>query len=281
VTPVTVPHARARAATVVAVGHGERLEEAARILTSIDQSGSLRCVLIPTDASPLAVETSEDLAVVRGVPPAYLNNAIAALRLSSLPTVVWWRGGPPERLEGAASLADRVILDAEEVEPLWARAMPLFTRTAFTDLRWARLTRWRRVLAHLFEVPSVRAAAFARLSVSGSDAAQCALFGGWLDGALGWAGRVPVERAIATDGAGLSAVALHGRDGDVAVKLLAGGACLAGEARADGTVVASRVVPAGDQHVAALLSEELGVRSRDRAFEQALSRVSQLTFGDA
>ena len=54
----------------------------------------------------------------------YLNNAVAALRLSSLPTAVWWRGGNPEMLEGVANLADRMILDAEEPADVWARALP-------------------------------------------------------------------------------------------------------------------------------------------------------------
>lgn len=283
-TAVPAPHARARAATLVVVGPSERLAEAAGILMAADQDGSFRCVLIPTGTdTTLDVETSDDLALVRGIAPAHLNNAIAALRLSSLPTVVWWRGGPPDRLEGTASLADRVVLDAEDAEPLWARAAPLFSRTALTDLRWARLTRWRAVLAHLFDLPRVRdtAASITGLSMAGGDAAQCALFGGWLDTSLGWDGRVPMTRQLQPSGPGLVSVRLDSPDGDVELRLLPGGACLASEARAEGAVLASRVVPAGDESVATLLSEELRIRSRDLAFERALSRIPDLAFRDA
>jgi glucose-6-phosphate dehydrogenase assembly protein OpcA len=271
--------ARARVATLVAVGPPERLIEAARVLAEADQAGSLRCVLIPTEAGvALDVDATDDLATVEGVPPEYLNNAIAALRLSSLPTVIWWRGGRPDRLDGAALLADRVVLDAEEPGPLWTRATRLFSRTAITDLRWARLTRWRGVLAHLFDVPQVRAAAasFTRLSLEGRDPAQCALLGGWLDASLGWEGRVAIERRDGGSRAGLAAVRLHGADGDVDLRLLTSGACISSEARAGGAVVASRVVSAGDQRLPALISEELRLRSRDLAFERALSRVPDL-----
>ena len=93
---------------------------------------------------------------IGGLRPEYVNNAIAGVRLSSLPTVVWWRGGRPEGLDGVATLADRVVLDAEDPWPLWARTPPLFEHTAFTDMRWARLTRWRAAMAHFFDLPEVR-----------------------------------------------------------------------------------------------------------------------------
>ena len=53
---------------------------------------------------------------------------------------------------GLASLADRVILDADDPWPVWSRIPPLFEQTAFTDLRWAGLTRWRAALAHFFDL---------------------------------------------------------------------------------------------------------------------------------
>lgn len=270
------PHARARALTLVAVGPPDRLIEAAGVLTSGDQAGSLRCVLIPIETgATLPVPPTDDLAVVKGLSPRYLNNAVAALRLSSLPTVVWWRGGPPDRLEGVASLADRVVLDAEEPEPLWARSAALFSRTAITDLRWAKLTRWRAVMAHLFDLPQVRAAAssFTSLSISGRDEAQCALFGGWLDASLGWHDRVPISRSDTDSPAALAGARLLGPGVQLDVRLLSNGACLASEARLGGEVVASRVVPAGDERLAALMWQELRVRSRDPAFERALGRL--------
>ena len=81
---------------------------------------------------------------------------MAALRLSSLPAVVWWRGGSVEALDDLANLADRLVLDTPDPDDVWARADTLFERTALTDLRWTRLTRWRAALAHLFDLSHVR-----------------------------------------------------------------------------------------------------------------------------
>ena len=88
--------------------------------------------------------------------PQYVDNAVAALRLSSLPTLVWFRGGSQDLLGELAQLADRVVLD--EIDPLasWKQSLTLLDRTAFSDLRWARLTRWRTLMAHFFDIPRVR-----------------------------------------------------------------------------------------------------------------------------
>ena len=47
--------------------------------------------------------------------PRYLNNAVAALRLSSLPALVWWRGGSLDALDDLADLADRLVLDTDRM----------------------------------------------------------------------------------------------------------------------------------------------------------------------
>ena len=108
---------------------------------------------------------------LHGLTPAFFNNAVAALRLSSLPTLVWWRGGRPDTLDGLADLAERIVLDDDAPEPIWARAVTLFEDTAFSDLRWARLTQWRAMMAHFFDIPEVLAATsdFSRLTIAASD----------------------------------------------------------------------------------------------------------------
>jgi len=270
----TLPRARARAATLVVVGPPDRLVEAADALRDADQAGSYRCVLMSTEPGTVtAVDGSDDLVAVDSIRPEYLNNAIAALRLSSLPTVIWWRGGPPDRLDDVAPLADRVVLDAPDAGPLWRRATTLFARTAMTDVRWARLTRWRAAMAHLFDLPQVRdaVARFTRLTVAGRDEAQCALFGGWLRSSLG--GTHQFEASLVGGQAPLERVTLEGPDSAVHLSLLSSGACIGAEVRVEGRTVASRVVAAGDQRLAALLSEELRIRSRDLAFERAVSAV--------
>lgn len=263
-----------RSGTLIIVGPAARLAEARASLGGINEAVSVRVVLISTSpSSPIPLQTDDDVATIDGLPLGYLNNAIAALRLSSLPSVVWWRGGPPDALAGVATLADRVVLDAEHPEPLWDRAPDLFERTALTDVRWARLTRWRAAMAHFFDLAPVRDASrsFARLRVAGSDQPLCALFAGWLDASLGWDRRVAVVREEAP--AALAAVTLEGPGTSLEIKLLPNTTCVSAEARMHGQALASRVVSLGDQSLPSLISQELRVRSRDFAFERALMRT--------
>jgi glucose-6-phosphate dehydrogenase assembly protein OpcA len=270
----TPPLGRARTATVVAVGPFERLADVASTLAAESDAGALHLVRIVTDGGgPAGIEDAPDCITIGGLRPQYVNNAIAAVRLSSLPTIVWWRGGPPEGLEGVASLADRVVLDASDPWPLWSRLPPLFEHTAFTDLRWAKLTRWRAALAHFFDLPRVKehAAGFTSLAIAAADRAQAALFAGWLDASLGWRGRV--RAAFVPASVPFESVTLRGRACDLTLHLLPNSTCLSTEGRVDGEVMASRVVSLGSQTEATLMAEELRVRSRDVAFERALERA--------
>jgi glucose-6-phosphate dehydrogenase assembly protein OpcA len=268
------PLGRARTATVVAVGPSDRLTEVVATLTAEDEAGALHIVRIATDG-PAAAGGEERAGVVTiaGLKPQYVNNAIAGVRLSSLPTIVWWRGGPPEGLEGVAALADRVILDAVDPWPCWSRIPPLFDQTAFTDLRWARLTRWRAALAHCFDLPLVRASAadFTSLSIAASDRAQAALFAGWLDAALGWRGRV--RAAFVPSSIPFESLTLRCSTCELTLQVLPDSTCLSAEGRVAGDLIASRVVSLGNQSLSTLLAEELRVRSRDIAFERALERA--------
>jgi glucose-6-phosphate dehydrogenase assembly protein OpcA len=262
--------ARAKSATVVVVGSSARLIEAAGALSGEGDSGAVMVVLIATDSQPApAVESQPDVISIGGLRPEYVNNAIAGVRLSSLPTVVWWRGGRPEALDGVGTLADRVVLDAEEPGLLWTRLPSLFEQTAFTDLRWTRLTRWRSAMAHFFDLPQVRQAesAFDHLTIGGSDRYQCGLFAGWLDSSLGWNRRI-VPRVLSGN-APLESVSLGGGGAELELKLLPGD-CLDAQVRLATHTLASRVVSLGDQSLHTLMSEELRVRSRDLAFERAV-----------
>ena len=99
---------------------------------------------------------ASNVVVLNGLPDNFIDNAVAALRLSSLPTMIWWRGGPTEVLANLIKLADRVVLDADPPEPVWKCAVERFERAAFSDLRWTRLTRWRALMAQFFDLPEVR-----------------------------------------------------------------------------------------------------------------------------
>jgi glucose-6-phosphate dehydrogenase assembly protein OpcA len=269
----TRPLGRARVATLVAVGPYDRLTDVVADLGE-GRSEALQIVRIVTGgAAPGSGDESPDVVTITGLKPEYVNNAIAAVRLSSLPTVVWWRGNAAEGLDGVAALADRVILDAPDPWPGWSRIPPLFEETSFTDLRWAALTRWRAALAHFFDLPRIResAADFTSLSIAAADRPQAALVAGWLDTALGWRGRV--RAAFVPSSVPLESVTLRCARCELVLQLLPQSTCLSAEGRVGGDVIASRVVSLGDQSLPALLAEELRVRSRDVAFERALARA--------
>ena len=205
--------------------------------------------------------------------PEYLNNAVAALRLSSLPTVVWWRGGNPEMLEGVAHLADRMVFDAEEPADVWARAAGLAEHTAISDLRWARLTRWRALMAQFFDIPAVReaAASFNRLVIEGADRFAAQLYGGWLSSSLHWSADVAIELRPVPGGPAIQRIELGDGDQCLSLRLGPSGRCVEASARVAGHTETSRVVSLGDQRLTTLICEELRIRSRDLAFERAVA----------
>ena len=114
---------RALTATVVVIGPLERLLEAADALESARRARRhsrhphFATVTIPQPSVRLAGHA----VAIEGLKPEFVNNAVAALRLSSLPTLVWWRGGEAETLDALATLADRLVLDAEDPRGRLAR----------------------------------------------------------------------------------------------------------------------------------------------------------------
>lgn len=275
--------ARALTATVVVLGSAERIASAAEALEHLGEAGGVRAILISEgDHTAPTARVTEAAIAIFGLSPRFLNNAVAALRLSSLPAVVWWRGGSSEALEDLAELADRLILDTEQPDDAWARAPEIVERTALTDLRWTRLTRWRSALAHLFDMPQVRdgAAGITRLSIETADPPAARLFAGWLRSSLGWTSAVTIEIAAAKGGKGdprtpLTRVALTGKDLSMSLQVKEGRGCL--EASVDGVEGSAGVVPLGDGTLATLIGEELGVRTRDLAFERALAAAREIS----
>ena len=273
------PPARALTATVIAVGTPARLTPAAEALEQLAEAGGVRAILISEGqhTAPTARVTENSVAIA-GLAPRFIDNAVAALRLSSLPALVWWRGGSVEALEGLAELADRLVLDTDDPGDVWARAAALFDKTAVTDLRWARLTRWRAVLAHLFDLPQVRTAtsSLTRLSIEAADPHAARLFAGWLSAALGWGPSVTIELkgAPAASPAPLRSVRLAGAELHISLNVKPSGTCL--EASIEGDVGSARAVPLADGGLTALIGEELGVRTRDLAFERALARAQEI-----
>jgi glucose-6-phosphate dehydrogenase assembly protein OpcA len=258
-------------ATVVVAGPRDRLAEAAEAVGALKDVG-VRAVLISYGDNPApSARVSGHTVALEGLRPAYLNNAVAALRLSSLPMLVWWRGGETHDIEGLAALADRLVLDAEDPRDVWKSVENLATRTAVSDLRWTRLTRWRALMAHFFDIPEVSAAApdFNILRLEGSDRQAMRLFAGWLLSVLGVADRI-VPDLRECQGAPIETVMLGGSC-QLRLRLAANRTCVQTAAEVANLPTTSRTVSLGDQQLSALLSEELRIRARDLAFERAVA----------
>lgn len=273
--------ARALTATVIVVGKPERLVDAAEALEQLGESGGVRAILISEGehTAPIARVTETAIAI-SGLAPRYLNNAVAALRLSSLPAMVWWRGGSVEALDDLANLADRLVLDTVDPDAVWARADTLFEKTALTDLRWTALTRWRASIAHLFDLPQVRrgAASVRSLAIETRDPFAARLFAGWLTSRLRWtsAVRIEIQRVKGDGPTPLVSVTLAGDALGLALRVRPGQTCLEAAVTGAGAECPSRIVPLGDGTLASLIGEELGVRTRDPAFEQALVAAREI-----
>lgn len=264
--------ARSLMATVVAIGPVERLLEPAEALQEIGEGYAVRAILISQGSDPAPpVKVAGHAIAIRGLKASYVDNAVAALRLSSLPTLVWFRGGTSEMLEDLAKLSDRLVLDEEEPRVSWQRALNLLDRTAFSDLRWTRLTRWRTLMAHFFDIPQVRAAAqsFTRLRVSGSDPVAASLYAGWVQTSLPLT--LEVELGGHPGGPPIDEIRLGGASQHLTLRLAPSGTCVHTAAVVDGHRSTSRTVSLGDQRLPVLIAEELRIRARDLAFERAIA----------
>lgn len=264
---------RAFVATLVAVTPPSLMDDTAAALATLRQRSALRTILIvPGDLRDPEVRTEDDATTIDGLIPRYLNNAVASLRLSSLPAIAWWRGGTREVLDDLASLVDRLVLDSADPLADWRVAAGLHERAAITDLRWARLTRWRSLMAQFFDLPAVRteASSLTRLEISAADDPMARLFAGWL------ATRLPnganLNASIRTSAAGqpMESMTLHGGRQSLRLTLLPSATCVETTIALAEDAVTTRVVPLGDQSTPALLAEELRVRAHDHAFEQAV-----------
>jgi glucose-6-phosphate dehydrogenase assembly protein OpcA len=277
-TPDPAPRAPARGAyagTLVAIVSGETSRAAAETLSQAPLS-AVRTVLISLgerhDAAP---RQQAGAIVIEDLLPRYLNNAIAYARLSSLPTAAWWRAGDPSILPDVAALVDRLVIDVEDPSRCWAYVPEIARLTSVSELRWARLTRWRHLFAQFFDLPEIAAApgAWERLETVAGDQYDARLLAGWLRSRLPGGGRIEVSQRPGTGA--LDSMTLSGPTGTLEVRLLPNQSCLQTAVRLDGRTE-TRIVPLGDQRLPALLRDELRVRSRDRAYEDAVREAERI-----
>ena len=128
-------------------------------------------------------------------------------------------------------------------------------------------------MCHFFDIPDVRAAAsgFRRLRIEGSDLNVARLFAGWLASALQWGADVKPDLREKPGASPIDLVVLGDGTQELTLRLAANQTCVESAALVHGLAPASRIVSLGDQGLAALLREELRIRSRDLAFERAVA----------
>ena len=267
-------------ATVVAVSTPERMKKTAAALSSLRARSAVRTIQISLgDNHQPQVITTDNATTIEEIVPRYLNNAVAALRLSSLPSIAWWRGGDTAVLPDLAHLVDRLVLDAEDPAAAWSAFEAIREVTVVSDLRWAGLTRWRNLLAQFFDIPDVgsRIASFAELELQAADRHTAALLAGWLKSRLPAGPSLGVRLSAADGPEPIRAVSLNGEPHRLTLELLPKSACIKASVQTAGTTTAARIVPAADLSPEALLAGELRIRARDVTFEQALAASMEVS----
>jgi glucose-6-phosphate dehydrogenase assembly protein OpcA len=270
----------AQTATIVAVCTAERIAETSAALASLRQRSAVRTILISVGDDPQPpIDAQHDVITICQIVPRYLNNAVASLRLSSLPSIAWWRGGEVALLPDLAALVDRLVLDAPDPREAWTVVPQLAPLTMVGDLRWTALTRWRNLMAQFFDVPGVRESigSFSKLEIRAGDLYAARLFAGWMTARLPEGETLATEVSNAPAGAGMQSVRLSGPKHRLSLTLATGHVCIETSIEASGRSVMSRFVPLGTQTPAALMAEEMRVSARDIAFEEALRRSGELS----
>lgn len=314
-----------RAARSVAELSGRHPSRAIVVLTDRGAEGlaaeiSLRCR--PPEETARQICYEQVLVRARGGSDERIASAVVPLLLPDLPVFLWWTDTPPterRHFDDLLALADRFIVDSADF------ARPDVTlavihevcrlgrgRFGVTDLNWARLTRWRELLAQLFDVPDWRPFldGVTGLHVSfGVDAdgraihaSQALLVVAWLASRLGWR---RVERLAPSEAGGLlfDVERSDGRrirtrvqpvfeqdldEGDLAAieieceregRIARFGLRRDGPARAravvtvDGAVRLSRTVHLPVPTIEDLIGEELTIVASDRVYEEALAAL--------
>lgn len=267
-------------ATVVAITTEPLLDETSLALQTLRARTAVRTILITLGNNPQPpVDRTDDATTIHELLPQFVNNAVAALRLSSLPSLAWWRHPEADLLGEIARLVDRIVLDVPDPALSWEQARKLRDHTSFSDVRWTRLTRWRSLMAQFFDLPDLRSAAasFTTLEITATDVDAARLFGAWMRARFSQEPALRVSISRSQDGhAPLTAVTLRSDSRRLDLRVLPNHTCVRTAIERDGKADTVRVVPLGNMTHVALLAEEMRVRSRDVAFEQALAGVDAI-----
>jgi glucose-6-phosphate dehydrogenase assembly protein OpcA len=266
-------------ATVIGVCGVDRLDETSAALTALRRQAGVRTILISLGSDPQPpIDAHDDVITIRNLVPRYLNNAVGSLRLSSLPSIAWWRGGDADLLVDLAALVDRLILDADDPLAAWARVPQLARATLIADLRWTALTRWRSLIAQFFDVPDVSRSigTFRSLEIAAGDRHAARLLAGWLGARLPEGGTLAVHISSAPAAAPIQSVRLAGSKYRLSLERAPATECIRTSIDSSEGEAVARFVPLGHRTRESLVADELRVRARDLAFEEALRASAEL-----
>lgn len=209
---------------------------------------------------------------------------LLAIAAPDLPLAVWCRSPRLASLPALAALfarADLVVLDSRDFADahpaldLLARASAR-SRGRLADLAWTAVTRWREIVAEIFEDPARRALIprIRHLRVLHSPAAvppTAYYLAAWVLAALG---RQDVEvrfEALAPSDGGIQGIVLGSESETVSILRVEGTAILI----EIGPLKSCTAAPRLDQ--AELLGRELSIAGRDPLFEQVLPIAARLS----
>ncbi|MDQ2899641.1 MAG: glucose-6-phosphate dehydrogenase assembly protein OpcA [Acidobacteriota bacterium] len=203
-----------------------------------------------------------------------LAGVVLPLTVPDLPVILWCRSPRLFRLPGfprIAEIAQKVIVDSAafpESAPM-IREIAEFLKEGrlIADLAWTRLTRWRELVAQIFENRSYLAelAHIRRLRVSSERSSGTYYLAAWLLDSLEKAGCAPT---LVWDQPGPAAVAFESDDRwRVSIQAEEGSNV---EVRVNDLITHAVFAPPSDY---TLLREELSIPGRDPVFEAALRRA--------
>jgi glucose-6-phosphate dehydrogenase assembly protein OpcA len=211
---------------------------------------------------------------------ADLPSVVLPLAVADLPMILWCRSARvldmPEFRELAA-MATRLVVDSQsfpntDAALRWLTHAVAEGKPPIGDLAWTRLTRWREMLAQVFENRQnlARLGTTARVRVSDGEpvSTHAVYFAAWAKDALESLG-AQVSVTLARESAAFVELA----SGDFAVRLERQGPCLA--IRLDGAEQCTSLPTPTDYLV---MREELGIAGRDAVFEKTLASAARLVY---
>ncbi len=263
--------------------------------------------------------------MARGDAVRGLDQVVIPLMVAGLPVTLWWRAGrfaQPSYLHWILRFADRVFVDSArfpnpeaDLRSFYHEIQRVSAKLVFTDLAWARITRWRELVAQCFDSPEARPYLdqLTELRIEYeresprilAHRAQALLLTAWLASRLNWEAVVDRSRPAGEEG---YSVLFRSSNGPVkalfrprrfeggsaglcvSITMKAGGASPATFSLArgcDGKTVRTRAeIPGRPPTERAVLlpvldevdlvNEEIKFAERDRLYEEALAMVARM-----